>query len=319
MRSRGFTKIEALLAAALGLASVWTYWPDLALLVDRWNTDSRYSHGWLVPVFALYLVWQRRDRFRNEPARPCASGLLLVLTGSILRLAGGYVANDWLSAISLLPCLGGAIVLLKGWGWARIALPSLAFLIFMVPLPYRLEIAMGWPLQRFATDTSTVVLQTLGFPAYSSGNIIQLTGGKIGVVEACSGLSMLLLFIALAAAMTLLNPRSWVENVIVMASAVPIALVANVGRIVLTGALHELVGKQVAHVVYHDLAGWLMMPIGLGLLALEYWILSRSIEVSVEAPGSGDTGSIMASRRLDPDQPSSWARVSTASGTVEIR
>ena len=145
----------------------------------------------------------------------------------------------------------------------------------MVPLPYRVEIALSWPLQRVATIAATYALQTFGLPAVGSGNIIKVGEAQIGVVEACSGLSMLVLFIAMAVAVAMLSRRPLWERLCLVAGSVPIALTANVIRIIATAVVHETVGARFADLVFHDLAGWLMMPLALAMLWAEAWILSR--------------------------------------------
>jgi exosortase len=144
---------------------------------------------------------------------------------------------------------------------------------------------LSGPLRRLATAASTYALQTLGLPALAEGNVIRLNDVRIGVVEACSGLSMLMVFFSLSTALALLigRPR-WIKTILVL-SAVPIALVSNVARITITGLLHEWVGSRVADAFFHDVAGWLMMPAALGLLWLVLHVLDRLfIEVVVRAP-----------------------------------
>jgi exosortase len=215
-----------------------------------------------------------------------------------LRLAGAYWYVDWLEAVSLLPVLAGAALLLAGWPALRRAGLAIGFLGFMIPLPYRVETALAQPLQRVATSLSTYVLQTIGLPAVAEGNIILINEARIGVVEACNGLGMLLLFFAVAAGVALQVRRSWVERAILVASAAPIAVAANVTRITVTGLLHASAGSRWADAVFHDLAGWLMMPLALGLLWLELQVLSRLVievecpsgPVPVIRPGSGRPG-----------------------------
>jgi exosortase len=144
----------------------------------------------------------------------------------------------------------------------------------MVPLPFTIEVGLSHPLQRIGTIVSTFILQTLGVAAYAEGNIIVMGETRIGVVEACSGLSMLMIFFALSTAVTLLSRRSPLERTIIFLSAVPIALAANITRIVATAILHKVAGRELADLVFHDLAGWLMMPLALGML----WLVMRLLD-----------------------------------------
>jgi exosortase len=269
--------------AGLVLICAWAYLPTLAAMAQKWINDPQYSHGYLVPVFSLYLLWQRGARLAKAHWAIDWRGLPLILTGMLLRFAGAYIYFDWLDAVSLLPTLAGICVLFGGrpalsWAW-----PAIAFLLFMVPLPYRLETALGQPLQRLATIGSTYVLQTLGLPALAEGNVILLGSGPIGVAQACSGLSMMLIFFALSTALVVVVPRPRLDKAIVVLSSLPIAVLVNVARIAATGVAQEYFGPQVAHAIFHDAAGGLMMPLALGLLGMELWLLSRLLP-ETEAP-----------------------------------
>jgi len=149
-------------------------------------------------------------------------------------------------------------------------------------LPFRLELALSHPLQQLATAGSTYALQVLGFSAFSEGNVIVINQSRVGVVTACNGLGMLLLFFALSTAAAVLIRRPWPDRLVVLLSAVPIALLANVFRITVTSVLMEGLGlKGWGDLILHDLAGWFMMPVALGLLLLELRVLSwLFIEVS---------------------------------------
>jgi exosortase len=258
----------------LTLALVWVWWPTLTRLVHRWVHSAQYSHGYLVPLFALYLLWSRRDMLPRRPLRSSWLGLPLLGLGLGLSFAGTCFFLTWLNAYALLPGLAGLCVLVAGGPALRWAWPAIAFLLFMVPLPFQLEVALAHPLQHAATAASAYAFQTLGFAAFAEGNVIRLGQVRIGVVEACSGLSMLVIFFALSTAVAILCRRSRLEKGLIVLSAIPIALAANVTRIVVTGILHRTAGRELADLVFHDLAGWLMMPLALALLGLELRLLS---------------------------------------------
>jgi exosortase len=282
----------ALLAglAAGGASLVWSYWTTLADLAERWATDPQYSHGYLVPVFALAVLWLRRDRLAKGRPGPAWWGLLILSAGIAARLVGAWFHYIWLEEVSLLPCLAGAVVVAGGTAAWRWSWPAIAFLIYMIPLPFRVATAMAGPLQRFATLASTLALQTLGLPALAEGNVILLNEIEIGVVEACSGLRMLVIFFALATAVALVSRRPLWEKIVMVASAVPIALLANLIRITATGVLHEKVNSEVANAVFHDLAGWLMMPLALGMLWAEFKLYSILLVQPLPAPAAKPAG-----------------------------
>src|SRR5262249_45413093 len=206
--------------------------------------------------------------------------------------------------LSLVPCLAGLCWMVGGktaWRWAW---PAIAFLLFMIPLPFSLATALAAPLQRLATVCSTFVMVTLGLPAIAEGNVILLHDAQIGVVEACSGLRMLVVFFALSTALVLLVKRPVTDKIVLVLSAIPIALIANLVRITATGVLHEFASSDLANTFFHDVAGWFMMPLALGLLWLELKIIDNLF-----VPARGASGRMPAglprqpARALPPPPP----------------
>lgn len=271
-----------LLAGGFGTVLLWSYWPVLREMANRWLTDPRYSHGLLVPAFALFLLWYRRDYAARLKLGFHWWGMVLIMAGVAMDLAGVYFG--WLDTASFLLIVAGLLALTGGWLALKWAWPAIFFLVFMVPLPYTVETAVGRPLQRIATLSSTFALQTLGLSAIAEGNTIAMDHARVGIVDACNGLGMLYMFFAFSVAVALLIDRPLPDRLLIVAGAVPTALLANILRITVTGLLHETVGSETANMVYHDLAGWLMMPLALGFLWIEIFLLSR---LFIAVPGSG--------------------------------
>ncbi len=269
--------IRSLLPVALvSVCFLWAFGSTLADLVYVWRTNDQYSHGFLVPAFSAFLLWLRRDHLRRAELRPgLIFGTLLLTFGLGMRLAGVYWFYLSLDYLAIVPCVAGAFWLLGGWAAFRWAWPAILYLAFMLPLPYRYSTALSAPLQSLATTVATFLMQTIGLPALSEGNVIVLNEARLNVVEACSGLRMLMVFAALSAAMALIARRPWLDKLILLASAIPIAIVSNILRITATGILHETTNSDTANVFFHDLGGWLMMPLGLLFLAVELKILSH--------------------------------------------
>ena len=257
----------------------WVYWPTIAQLYDTWTTHPDYSHGLLVPFFAIYLLLQSRKPIAAV-ARPWpVIGFATLGLAISLRLFGAATSFLPIEGASLVMCLtalamiaGGKFALKRFW-------MSLTFLLFMVPLPYEMSRLMGAELQRVATACSTFVLQCLGQPAIAEGNRILIEGVTLNVVEACSGLRMLVTFLAFSVAAAMLLERHWSVKGIVLGSAVPIAILTNVLRITVTGLGHVLLtpGESKVKIMefIHDFNGWMMMPIGLSFLLFELWVLKH--------------------------------------------
>lgn len=259
----------------LGAAAlVWAYWQTLEVLATRWDSEPLYSHCFLVPVFCGAIVWLRRDRLSEVTLAPNWLGVPLLLLGVGMRLAATRYYLEWFDGLSLIPCVAGLVLLSGGLPLLKVVYPAVLFLGFMVPLPFRLETTLAGPLQSVATLASTFGLQVCGYPAISEGNVILIHDYTIGVAEACSGLRMLVVFFAVSTAAAICIRKPLWEKTLVVLSALPIAILCNVIRIVATGVVFEAAGKEMAKLVFHDLAGWLMMLLAVALLRLELWVLS---------------------------------------------
>ncbi len=273
------SKIARIALALVTLAALlWAYWATLSDVAERWYIDPQYSHGFIVPFFSLYLLWRRRGDLLASDFQPRWWGVGVVLLGAAMRMLSHFLYQPWLDTASLLVCLAGVAATFggrRGLLWSGVAI---LYLSFMLPLPYRLQTALGGSLQRIATGISTYSLQTVGVPAVSEGNVILLTNTKLGVVEACNGLSMMITFFALSTAAAILTRPSLIEKVVIVLSALPISVVANVARITITGVLFEASQDKWARNAFHDCAGLIMMPLAILLIILEVFILQRSVE-----------------------------------------
>jgi exosortase len=265
--------------AALLCCILVMYWRTLTWLVSVWESSPDYSHGYLVPVFAAYLVWTRRGLAPSVDRTPSYSslavGVALIAAGTALLSFGIYSRSRFLEACSIVVTLSGVALLSFGFAGARWLLPAVGFLIFMVPPPKSIAHLLSANLQSIATSASTFILQTVGVPAVATGNVIELSQTSLGVAEACSGLRMLISFAAIAFAGALLSSRPLWERIVACISSPIIAIAVNVIRIVVTALAYEFGNPKMAEFVFHDAAGWLMMPVGVLFLVLEMWFLSR--------------------------------------------
>jgi exosortase len=280
-RARSLPAQVWLLLALLVVGVLWVYWPALYRISQRWSA-AQYSHGWLVPFFSLFLLWQRRHYLSEVEWRPSGWGFGFLGVAVLMRLTDGFFYIPWLDYYSLLPCLAGLCLLVGGWTALRWAGPSIAFLFFMMPLPYMVETAWAYRLRLIATVTSTFALQTLGLPALADGTDIYINDQVLEIAPACSGMGMLLIFFAISSAIILAIKRPWLDKLLILLSAIPIAVVANIVRITITALLYELSAHfdnawlhRKANDLFHDGAGYLMMVVALVLLLIEIKILDR--------------------------------------------
>jgi exosortase len=204
-----------------------------------------------------------------------------------VRVYGAHFYLDALDGWSILLWVAGVVWLLGGWKVMWWAAPSIAFLWFMVPLPYRMERWLSLPLQGAATKLSCWILQALGQPALAEGHTIILGKNQLEVEQACSGLRIFVGIVALAFAYVIVVRRAWWEKGLLLLSAVPIALLANAARIVATGLLYQYASGEAAKKFSHDAAGWVMILFAAGLFGLVLLYLSRLVR-DVELVGVGD-------------------------------
>lgn len=261
--------------AILAAVFAWAYWPTLVEFVKTWDREPDYSHGFFVAPLALYFLWARRDRFPGIADGMGWAGLALIALGIGTRILSAWVYLDALDGWSIMLWVAGVAWLFGGRRVFWWSLPSIAFLWFMVPLPWRVERMVSLPLQGIATKLSCWVLQCLGQPALAEGNVIRLGEHKLEVSQVCSGLWIFVGIVALAFAYVILVRRPWWEKALLIASVLPISLIANSSRVVVTGLLYQTVSGEAAHKFSHDIAGWVMIPFAAGLFAIVLWYLGR--------------------------------------------
>jgi len=289
--------------ASLTALLFYSYWVSLAQLPSFWD-NPQYQHGWIVPVFTVMLLfWWRKP---VSPVAPSARtvGICLLVGSFAIRLLCARFRIVTIDMYTFVPALLGVFLLAGGWSMFRWAWAPIASLIFMYPLPDEATRYLLGPLQTVATILSTFALQTIGLDAYRDGNRIILGDGQVlGVVDACSGLKMLTIFVWLAVMLMMVGGLEWWENLVIGASAIPIALVCNAFRITVAGILYHFhtalegvsawlgsvglleKGQSLAEAFHDSLpAAVLMMVMAVGFLILEMKILSYLVVVEDSAP-----------------------------------
>jgi exosortase len=253
---------------ALLAVMLWSYWPTLCSIVTSWINQPDYSHGFLVLPISAAFLWFRRATFPRRNLAPSAVGLVFLAVVCALRMAAGRYFLEPLDAWTIPLWVASAVWLMFGWPCLRWAASSIAFLWFMLPMPFSVETWFSVPLQAIATRFSTAVLVLLGQPALAEGNTIWIGEHQLFVEEACSGLRIFMGILALAFAFVLFSKWAWWQKALAVIAVLPIAIFANMLRIVAIGLLTEMVSSQAAHAFSHDLSGVLMIPVA----ALMFWL-----------------------------------------------
>jgi exosortase len=235
---------------------------DLAV---QWWEDPNYSHGFLVPVFSVLVAWRSRHALATLPTGGHWAGLALLAVGVLAFVLGDLAAEAFLTRSSLIVVVAGLVLFHLGARPLRLLAFPLGFLFFMVPLPSIAFYALALPLQRLAADNATTVLDLIGVPVLRDGNVVRLSQITLGVTEACSGVRSLISLVALAVGWASQTLRSWAALVLV-AIAVPITIVTNVARIVITGLVGQWLGPWYAEGFFHVFSGWFIFLAGVILL-----------------------------------------------------
>src|SRR5262245_32478793 len=227
-------------------------------LVVQWWDDPNYSHGFLVPFLSGFIAWQRRDRLRATPRRGTWIGLIVLMAGLAALLLGDLAGEMFLMRSSLVMVLAGLILFHLGTVAFRLLVFPLLFLLFMVPLPGTLFYAVAFPLQNLAARDAAWTLDLLGVPVLLDGNVIHLSQLSLGVTEACSGIRSLMSLLAVAVAWAALTlPGIWAMLGLV-ASVIPITVLANASRVVSTGLIAQRFGIEYAEGFFHTFSGWVI-------------------------------------------------------------
>jgi exosortase len=267
----------AAMGAVLLLVFFWAYWGTLFSLVQAWMNEPDYSHGVLVLPIAIYFLYARRDRYPGISPGFGYLGMLLLLLSLGLRVAGGLYYIDSLDGWSIPLWIAGTVWVLGGWRLLAWCWPSVFFLYFMIPMPWKLENFFSQPLQAVATKVSTFMLQSLMQPALSQGNLIFLDEHRLEVAEACSGMRMFMGFFALCFAYLILIKRPAWQKVVLVISVVPIAILSNSLRVTITGLLYQAVGEEGAMQFSHDFAGYVMVILAAAFMGLVLWYMNKLV------------------------------------------
>lgn len=254
------------------------YQPAIVNLVRQWWSDDNYSHGFLIPLLSLYFVWERRERLGGLSVAPSLFGLVSLVAGVGLFLLGNVAAELFTMRASLLVILAGLILYLLGREHLRTLAFPILYLLFMIPLPAIVFNAIAFPLQLFAARTATASLQLLGIPVLREGNLITLANTTLEVAEACSGIRSLITLLALATTYAYFTQRGAWRRIVLVLSAIPIAIFTNAGRVAGTGILAHFFGDEVARSFFHTFSGWLVFAAAFLLLFAEGLLVTTLAE-----------------------------------------
>jgi exosortase len=261
----------------------YLYQNEISNIVHQWAEDNSWSHGFLILPFSLYFINQVKKDILNLETKPNYLGLVLLILGIIFYpLNIVHFQYGYLRPIGMIATLGAVVLFLGGWRLIKYTWLPIGFLIFSVPLPDRYYRALTIPMRQWAATVAAALLNLVNqMEATANGVVIdviykgQRLEPALDVAEACSGMRLLMAFLALGVAMAYLHYRPVWQRVILLGSTIPIAIVCNIIRVTVTGFIYILINPKYAQGIYHDILGMSMLPLAFGLYGCLAWFMSN--------------------------------------------
>jgi exosortase len=256
-----------------GILLIVAYYPILKHLVWQWSNDEDVGHGFFVPVVAGYIVWQRREQLMALAWKPAWWGVALLVWGALQAYIGTLGAELFLQRSAFLISLVGMLLVLGGTALVREVAFPLLLLPFMIPIPTVVYSQITFPLQLFASRVAEILLSAIDIPVLREGNVLELASQKLSVAEACSGIRSLLSlsFLALVYAY-FFDRKVWMRWALFF-GVLPIAILANAGRVTITGILSER-DPELARGFFHELEGFIIFAIALAMLFILHLLIN---------------------------------------------
>lgn len=249
--------------------------PVYPRLADAWLSHGDNSHGILVPFISMFLIWQKRDRLKLVRLSSSNWGAFILVASLSLHLLGLASGTEVLSRAMIVFSLIGLLWFTLGKELVRLLVFPLLFLLFMIPVPVAVQSALAFPLQLFATNIAFLFIKALSIPVHQEGNMLFFVEAQLEVAQACSGIRSIAAFTVLSVIFAYLLDKGWGRRIVLLASAIPLALFTNIVRITGTGILAHYYGSRIADSFLHEFSGIAVFALGFALLLCEFILLNR--------------------------------------------
>ena len=261
-------QIAGSVAVLIGISLVLLYYRVGFKLVRDWYNIPDFSHGFLIPFFALFLLWEKRAALASTPVKPSWTGLTAVIGGLFLLVVGVFGADLFLSRLSFVLLVAGIVWTLLGRAMVKQLRFTLFVLLLAIPFPAVVFNQLTFPLQLMASEMASSLLPLAGVPVLREGNVIHLPSMELEVAEACSGIRSLMSLFTIAVIYGYFLERTTARRVVLALASLPIAVAANATRIFGTGLCVQYWDPDKAVGFFHEFSGWLMFLVSLAFLYL---------------------------------------------------
>ena len=258
----------------IGVLMAAVYYRVLGKLVLDWWQIPDFSHGFLVPFFAAYLVWAKRQTLVDTRIAPSWTGIYLVALGLAVLILGVFGAELFLSRISLVILLAGLVLCFGGWQLLKELRFVLLVLLLAIPIPSIIFNEITLPIQILESKLASNLLPLFGVPVLREGNVIELPAMKLEVAEACSGIHSLVSLFTLSIFYGYFLEKSFARRTVLALASIPIAIAANAVRILGTGLCVQYWDPDKALGFFHEFSGWVMFLVALGCLLIVHRAMS---------------------------------------------
>ncbi|MBN1974505.1 MAG: exosortase/archaeosortase family protein [Sedimentisphaerales bacterium] len=262
---------------------IFVFYREMNYLISQWIHDKNWSHGFLIPVFSLFFLYQRKRDIINLEARPNYFGLPLLIAAILFYIFNIASPSGWayFRSLSMIAAIAATVLFMGGFHLLKFSWLPIAFLIFAVPLPDRFYKSMTSPMRHWAASIAAALLNLVnGIEASVRGAVIdviykgRLLEPSLDVAEACSGMRLLMAFLALGVVMAYIHHRPFRQRIILLISTVPIAIFCNIVRVTCTGFIYVFIHPKYTQGIYHDLLGMAMLPLAFGLYGFLAWFMT---------------------------------------------
>ncbi len=282
----------------MAIIAVLTYWLfeiQIFSIVSRWMRDPSWSHGFLIPFFSLYFLNQKKTEILALQPRPNYLGFIGLLICIAAMFYNTFLLRvGYFGYVLLIPTLLSILLFCGGWGLVKFTWLPTVFLFFAIPLPEGLYRQATIPMRILSAKIAAAFLNIVpDMQATANGVVIDVIyrglrlEPPLDVAEACSGMRLLMAFLALGVAMAYLHYRPIWQRLILLASTVPIAIICNIIRVTVTGFIYVLWDPKYAQGIYHDMLGMAMLPLAFFLYGALAWFMSNLL-VEDKQPSQDD-------------------------------